>query len=227
MSASLLVIIPSYNEQPAVLRSVVEDWRGPDRDVCVIDDGSNPPLLANDWNIHLLRHERNRGQGAALRTGLRYGLTQPYQYFISVDADGQHPVENLEAMLHPLRREEADVVFGSRFKRPQDARAVPGLRRWVLRAAVRYNNFITGLRMTDAHNGLRALNRRAAEVLQPTEDRMAHASELPLRTRRAGLRWREVSVHIRYTSYAAAKGQTLWRAFPLAWELLRLKWRYR
>jgi glycosyltransferase involved in cell wall biosynthesis len=227
LSNQPLVLIPAYNERSAVLQEVVEDWMSTGAGICIIDDASEPPVRFSKAGVTVIRHQGNMGQGAALRTGLAYGLTTSAAYFFTVDADGQHPATNASALLGPLLDDTADVVFGSRFLSPASARAVPLLRRLMLKLAVTFNNGITGLRMTDAHNGLRAMNRKAAATIRIREQRMAHASEIPLRTRQASLRWCEVAVKIRYTEYAVKKGQSIWRAFPISWQLIRLKWRNR
>lgn len=177
--------------------------------------------------VTVIRHTENLGQGAALQTGLTYGLTTSANFFFTVDADGQHPATNASVLLGPLLEGKADIVFGSRFLTSASTDAVPTLRRLMLKLAVTFNNGITGLRMTDAHNGLRGMNRKAAAAIRICEQRMAHASEIPLRTRQAGLRWCEVAVSIRYTDYAVKKGQSLWRAIPISWQLIKLKWRNR
>ena len=92
------------------------------------------------------------------------------------DADGQHQVDEAEAMARRVLDGEADAVFGSRFL---DSRSRPGLlKRVVLKGAVVHSNLTSGLHLTDAHNGLRALSRTVCEGIDLTQNRMAHASQL-------------------------------------------------
>jgi hypothetical protein len=86
---------------------------------------------------------------------------------------------------------------------------LPFVRRLVPQAAVLFTNLTTGLRLTDAHNGLRVLTARAARRLQIRQDGMAHASELIEQVGRLGLRYAEVPVTITYSEYSQAKGQRL------------------
>lgn len=220
-----LVIIPVYNECPQILTRVVKDWLDVGVCICLVDDGSSLPVVFSSDGVKVLKHATNLGQGAALATGLEYALTTSCRYFLTVDADGQHPSSNLQQLLQPLEANTVDIVFGSRFLSVENSRSVPWLRRQLLRLAVRFNNYVTGLKMTDAHNGLRAMNRSAVRQINITEARMAHASEIPVRVRQKGLRWCEIPVDIQYSEYAKSKGQSLWRIFPLSMQLLRLKWR--
>ncbi|MEM9836733.1 MAG: glycosyltransferase family 2 protein [Bacteroidota bacterium] len=221
------IIIPAFNEKTDVLRATIQAWKGEGRTIILVDDGSQPAVSPTIADVILLIHPANRGQGAAIKTGMAYALAAGIDYCITVDADGQHPPRNFDPLLRPLITHQADIVFGSRFLTATAKSTIPPLRMLVLQLAVYYNNFITGLKMTDAHNGLRALNRKAMLAMELTENRMAHASEMPLLSRLKGLRWTEVAVTIHYTDYARQKGQSLWRAFPLSWRLLRLKMRYR
>lgn len=87
---------------------------------------------------------------------------------------------------------------------------MPLPRRLMLKMAVMFTRLVNRMPLTDAHNGLRAFSRRAAEHIHISMDRMAHASEIIDLVRKSGLPFREVPVQIRYTAYSMAKGQS-WR----------------
>ena len=97
---------------------------------------------------------------------------------------------------------------------------LPTSRRLVLRAAVLFTRLVNGVKLTDAHNGLRAFSRRAAEKIQIRQDRMAHASEIIDRIRETGLPFKEAPVRIRYTEYSMAKGQSARGAFRIVFHYL-------
>jgi glycosyltransferase involved in cell wall biosynthesis len=168
---------------------------------------------------HVVRHAVNLGQGAALQTGIAYALRDPStRSVVTFDADGQHRVEDAAAMVARLEREHLDVVFGSRFL---DRRTeLDPLRRLVLRAAVVYTNRTTGMRLTDAHNGLRVLSRTGAATLRIRHNRMAHASEIVHQVGRSDLRWAEHPVHVLYTDYSRSKGQSLLNSINILVETL-------
>ena len=100
---------------------------------------------------------------------------------------------------------EADIALGSRFLGKVEGASKR--RMAMLRAAVKVSNGISGLKLSDAHCGLRALRADAAPALRITQDRMAHASELLRKIKSSGLRVVEVPVTVRYTEHSMAKGQ--------------------
>lgn len=201
------VIIAAYNEASAiegVARGVLEYVDH----VVVVDDGSRDATFEAAGRVtpHVLRHAINRGQGAALQTGIDYALRRGAEYLVTFDADGQHQAEDLPAMIGPIAAGECDITLGSRFL--GEAENVPMTRRWMLRLGVVFTWLTSGKRLTDTHNGFRAFSRRAAERIHITLDGMAHASELLDQVVSCGLPFREVPVRIRYTEYSLAKGQS-------------------
>ncbi len=217
--ATLFVVIAAYNEAGAIGR-VVTELREVYANVVVVDDGSADDTWRNarDAGAIVLRHIINRGQGAALQTGIAYALGAGAQIVITFDADGQHRVEDIAALAAPIARGEVEISLGSRFLGDRDA--IPAGRRVVLLAAVVFMRMTSGDKLTDAHNGLRAFSRRAAEHLDIQLDRMAHASEIIDQIRNSGLSYREVPVRVRYTAYSLQKGQRSSAAFRVAWDYL-------
>ncbi|MGC9669950.1 glycosyltransferase family 2 protein [Planosporangium sp. 12N6] len=203
------VVIPVYNEEK-VIADVVEKVLATFPNIVCVDDGSTDSSAAEilGTRAHLVRHPINMGQGAALQTGLRYALARTGgRYFVTFDADGQHRVEDVSAMLDVARSGTADVVLGSRFLR--DAAAVPWIKRVVLRTVVALSPTARRLKLTDAHNGLRVFGREPAEGLHITQNGMAHASEIATVLARSPWRVVEQPVTILYTDYSRAKGQSL------------------
>jgi len=96
-------------------------------------------------------------------------------------------------------------VLGSRFLGQPEG--LPRVRLMALKTAVLFTKATSGLQLTDAHNGLRAMTAAAARKLEITQDRMAHASEIINRIARLELKYREVPVTIRYSEYSLRKGQ--------------------
>ena len=197
---------------------VVRGLLGVVRRVVVVDDGSTDRTSARalEAGAVVLRHVVNRGQGAALVTGIRHALRRGARIVVTFDADGQHPPFKVPDLVGPIVRGEADIALGSRFLR--DADAIPRARRLLLRAALVFTHLSSGLRVTDTHNGFRAFSRRAAELLDLQMDRMAHASEIIDRVAASGLPWVEVPVRVTYTPYSAAKGQRASGAVRVVWD---------
>jgi glycosyltransferase involved in cell wall biosynthesis len=213
------LVIPLYNEAP-VIRAVVEDARTVFPKVVCVDDGSSDDSVAEARaaGAVVVRHPINLGQGASLRTGLDWALNDPEaEYFVTFDADGQHQVADALAMVRMLATQPLDVVVGSRFL--DDRSRVSPLKKIVLKTAVAFERRSTGVRLTDAHNGLRAFNRHAASSIAITQNRMAHASEIVAEISRNQLRWAEAPVRVVYTAYSRSKGQSVWNSVNILSDL--------
>ena len=203
----ICVIVPAYNEI-ACIRDVLTSLCVVYPSVVVVDDGSTDGTFnaAKELAPYVLRHAANRGQGAALQTGIEFALRRGAEYIVTFDADGQHRVEDIDALLEPLVLHECEVTLGSRFL--GQASQMPISRRLLLRIAILFTHLASRMPVTDVHNGLRAFTRRAAQCVNMSMDRMAHASEILDIIRRSQLPFREVPVQIRNTPYSLAKGQS-------------------
>ncbi|MCH7549787.1 MAG: glycosyltransferase family 2 protein [Candidatus Krumholzibacteriota bacterium] len=221
MKPSIYLIVPTFNEA-RVLEHGLEEVIGRGYEVVVVDDGSTDDTgeILERLGVHALRHPVNLGQGAALQTGMTYALLRGADVVVHFDADGQHRSEDIATLLEPIFSGEVDVVLGSRFLRSSDAREVPPGRRVVLRCARVINGLLTGVWLSDAHNGFRALNRHAAESIYLLENRMAHASEILLQIRRSHLRYVERPTTIAYTEYSQEKGQSAWNGVRIVIDLV-------
>lgn len=224
-SSDAVVVVPVFNEAE-VITGVVTALRRRFQHVVCVDDGSadRSATLAAAAGATVLVHPTNLGQGAALQTGLTYGLTTGASYFVTFDADGQHRVDDALRLLDVARETGVDVVLGSRFL--DDRTDVPLVRRALLKAAVLYTRITSGLRLTDAHNGLRVLTRDAATMLDLRQPGMAHASELLGVLARGRLRYCEAPVTVIYSEYSRSKGQSSINAVNILVDLLLARARY-
>jgi len=203
-------VVPAYNEA-SVIGDVVTELRAEFPNVVVVDDGSRDDTArtALRAGAHVVPHPVNLGQGAAIQTGIEYARAQPgAQVFATFDADGQHRVKDLAAMIDKLMADDLDIVIGTRFAGGPPAR-MPVLKRVVLQSAAWLSPSSRRLHLTDAHNGLRVFNKTVADGLNMTMNGMSHASEFI--TLIAENHWRvgESPVEILYTDYSMSKGQPL------------------
>lgn len=217
------VVVPAYNEA-RVIGGVVEELVARGHHVVVIDDGSSDdtPAAARRAGAAVLRHAVNRGQGAALQTGIAYALRRGAEHIVTFDSDGQHAAEDVDALVAPLLAGRADVVLGSRFI--GSSQGMPGARKAILALAVVFTRVASGARVTDTHNGLRAFTRAAAAKLDIRLDRMAHASEILDQIVRHELRFEEVPVHVKYTEYSRRKGQSSLAALRILADYVLGRW---
>jgi glycosyltransferase involved in cell wall biosynthesis len=201
------VVIPAYNEAQSVAE-VVRGVRALYPNVVVVDDGSKDATAeaARTAGASVLRHVINRGQGAALQTGIEFALRRGADFIVTFDSDGQHCVEDIAALVAPIHLGQWHISLGSRFLGRVEN--ITRTRRLLLRAGVHFTRAVSRVRITDTHNGLRAFSKDAARRIHITLDRMAHASELIDQIRDSGLPYGEVPVHVRYTAYSLEKGQS-------------------
>ncbi|KYK25939.1 hypothetical protein AYK26_01525 [Euryarchaeota archaeon SM23-78] len=202
----IFFVIPAYNEEKSIGRVIKELKRAGYKFIVVIDDGSkdNTYKEANKKKVFVLRHIINRGQGAALRTGIEFALKKGAEYIVTFDSDGQHRVEDLPSMLKPVVSGKVDVTLGSRFLRKTK---MPFGRRFLLKGSVLVQWFFYGVKLSDAHNGFRVMNRGAAKKIRIESDRMEHASEIVEEIAKKKIKYKEVPVTIRYTGYSMRKGE--------------------
>lgn len=199
------VVIAAFNEGK-VIRSVVSEVAAAGYSVVVVDDGSSDDTAtaARVPGVTVLRHAINLGQGAALQTGIDFAVRKRATAIVTFDADGQHCVEDIPALLAALATH--DIALGSRFL-GKEIQGATKRRKLLLKTATLMSNRMSGLELTDAHCGLRAFRATAAPQLRITQDRMAHASQLLHKIRTSGLRVTEVPVTVRYTEHSTRKGQ--------------------
>ncbi|MDU0479078.1 glycosyltransferase family 2 protein [Staphylococcus chromogenes] len=206
------LVIPCYNEG-SVIQEVIENARQTFPNIVAVNDGSADDSAAriHAGGAHLVNHPVNLGQGAAIQTGVEYARQQPgAQYFVTFDADGQHQVKDVVAMLARLREEAVDIIVGTRFGRPRaEDDQVPLIKRIVLKTVVMLSPRTRRLGLTDAHNGLRVFNKKVADELNLRMNGMSHASEFVSLMDEKKWRVAEQPVDILYTEYSMSKGQSL------------------
>jgi glycosyltransferase involved in cell wall biosynthesis len=218
------IIIPVYNEKVMIGR-VVEDLLPLGCSLVVVDDGSQEDIkteMRKFKDVFYIRHKVNLGQGAALQTGIDYALQQGAVFFITFDADGQHSADDIPALMVPLISGDADMVLASRFL-IKGSHNAPILKQVLLKIGRWVNYAFTGLYLSDAHNGLRAMNRVAALTIRIRENRMAHATEIVAQVKKYKLRYIEVGAKVIYTTYSKNKGQSSVNSLKIFFDLLLQK----
>ncbi len=171
--------------------------------IVVVDGGTDDTagVVASAGHV-ALRHEVNRGQGDALRTGFALALERKAAVVMTMDADGQHRPEEMATLLAPILADEADYVQGSRYLGAYDDAG--GARDVGIRGFTQLINLASGAGITDCTNGYRAIRGDALARLRLEEPRFS-AAELIIESAHQGLRMHEVSVHIRSRSHGESK----------------------
>lgn len=220
----IVVIIPAYHEARVIRRTVL-DVLGKGYEVVLVDDGSMDETYGEicDLPICYVRHAVNMGQGAALQTGMRAALDMGATIIVHFDADGQHKAADIPKLIAPIICKSCEVVLGSRFLGANGRINISFSKRVLLACGTILNGILTGCWLSDAHNGFRCMNRAAAEKIELKEAGMAHATEILWEIRKHKLSIQEVPVHIEYSAYSLAKGQSSWNAINILGDLLMRK----
>lgn len=222
MIKDVAIIIPVYNEAVVVgdvIKSVLNKYKY----VVCVNDGSkdDSSVEISKTDAYLVEHPINMGQGAALQTGIEFARQLPVDYFVTFDADGQHSLKDVDVMLNEIKTGDYDIILGSRFL--GETIGMKTSKKIVLKAAIKFSNITSGLKLTDTHNGLRVFNRTVAEGMQITLPDMAHASEILEIIANKKYRYKEVPVTIEYTDYSRAKGQSIINAVNIGFDTLLRK----
>jgi len=196
---SLYIVVPAYNEASTigdVLASLPETVRGYAVQPVVVSDGSQDRTTqaAERHDAIVVEHPLNQGQGGALKTGFEIARRHGADIVVTMDADGQHPADQLEDVVAPIDDDEADYVLGSRY-RGEDDSGNSLARRGGIRTFTWLINAMAGTDITDCTNGFRAIRGSRIGELTLTEERFS-APELIIESRKKGLRIAEVPVTI-------------------------------
>ncbi len=175
MAMRQLTALPVFNEE-AHLLDVLPEVRRFSQDVLVVDDGSTdrtPFLLSEMDGIHVIRHAKNQGYGAGLRTAFDYAIANGYDALVTIDCDGQHQPQLIPAMVDALVAEDgtlADIVSGSRYLKDFDGdNFAPEDRRRINMQITKQLNECFGLSLTDSFCGFKAYRVESLPKFEITE----------------------------------------------------------
>lgn len=215
----VLVIVPVYNESHN-LSKVISSLKIFFKNILVIDDGSedNSLNILKELDVNLIKHPINLGQGAAIETGLNYLLNNKvYKYAVTFDGDGQNYPSDASKMTDFAKQNSLDAVVGSRFLRRDDNEEMPMLRKIVLRLANFYERIFYSTKFSDAHNGLRVLERNFIyQYLMPIKNHdMSHATEISYKICRNTKKFKEYPIKVKY---ANKRSQSLLNAINIVFQ---------
>lgn len=161
-----LVIIPAYNEQGGIERTVQDILEhAPDFDYIIINDCSTDNTLevCRKNHFQVISLPVNLGIGGGVQTGYLYAKQNGYDIAVQFDGDGQHNAAYLDAMAEKLSKEHLDMVIGSRYIKKEGFQS-SGMRRLGIKYFTGLIGIITGKRITDPTSGMRMVNRDVIEL---------------------------------------------------------------
>jgi glycosyltransferase involved in cell wall biosynthesis len=211
----IIFLIRAYNEATRIREVIDGIFAAGYTQVLVVDDGSTDKTddLLSDWietgHIYYVRHITNRGAGAALETGFAYirehSPDNHWEYVLTFDADGQMDIADMGKFEKAFETDSSlDIVIGSRFITKTNTN-VPPLRRVILWGGRIFTRLVSGIHLTDAHNGYRMLRVTTLDRIHITMDGMEYASELIDQIAIHRLHFCEVPVNIHYDDYTLGK----------------------
>jgi len=193
----LSVVIPVYNER-ATIREVIDRVHAVDvpKEIIVVDDASTDgtrEVLAglDPGRVRVLYHERNRGKGAALRTGFQHARGE---IVIVQDADLEYDPQEYHGLIRPIQEGKADVVFGSRFLGGHPHRVLLFWHSVANGFLTLLSNMVTNLNLTDMETCYKVFRNDVLKQISIQEDRFGFEPEITAKLARLGCRIYEVGI---------------------------------
>lgn len=190
-------VIPAYNVADRI-QDVIKNILAFIPTVIVIDDGSNDATYqrASDARAIALRHEVNRGKGAALQTGFEYALRHNFDACLTMDGDGQHDHTEIPDFLEASREPSSDIIIGSRMA---NSAGMPLLRLLANKVTSYIISCLAGQRVEDSQSGYRLIKSKVLRNIQLTSSRYEIESELLIKASRKGFGIKNIPVKTIYT----------------------------
>ena len=197
MNLKIVIGLPAYNEEKNIAKIILELKKVVD-DVIVCNDGSSDLTgeIAEKLGASVINHPKNLGYGGAIGSIFAKAKEIDADILVTFDADGQHRLEDIENVLEPIKKEQADIVIGSRFL--GNSETVPAYRKLGIKVITKISNLETELKLTDSQSGLRAYNKKTIQILNISERGMGVSTEILIKASKAGLKITEVPIKIIY-----------------------------
>ena len=197
LDMKIVIGIPAYNEGKNIAGILVE-LKKSYQNIIVCDDGSNDQTakIAEELGAIVVRHEKNLGYGAGIRTIFLKAREVGADILITFDADGQHRIEDINPVMQPIKDDEADIVIGSRFL--NDKSEVPKYREVGIKTITSLTNSSIGQKLSDSQSGFRAYDKKVLEKITPSETGMGVSTEILIKASKNNLRIKEVPIVISY-----------------------------
>jgi glycosyltransferase involved in cell wall biosynthesis len=170
MQEKIALLIPAYNEEKNICQ-VITGCLPYQLDIIIVDDGSKDKTALKVKKLQssfkkqliLLKHDQNKGKGAALKTGFQYAIQKGYTGVITLDADGQHNPQEIKSFLQLVKKEKPDLIIGSRF---QNTQGMPFIRlatnyvtSWIISA-------LAGKKVEDVQSGFRYISDKVIKNIE-------------------------------------------------------------
>ena len=199
LTVILIVIgIPAYNEEENIAKIIIKLQKIADK-IIVCNDGSSDLTgeIAERLGAIVVNHSRNLGYGAGIRSIFQKAKEIDADVLVTFDADGQHRIEDIQTVLEPLIKNEADIVIGSRFLEDNDDN-VPKYRKVGIKTITNITNTSSDLHLTDSQSGFRAYSKKVLHEIIPSEYGMGVSTEILIKSSKKEFKIKEVPIVVLY-----------------------------
>jgi glycosyltransferase involved in cell wall biosynthesis/precorrin-6B methylase 2 len=231
-NVTLSVLIPLYNEEEFVGELLARVAAAPlppgvEREIIVVDDCSDDgsaevvaDFIASSPGVpvRMIRHEKNRGKGAAVRTAIEAATGE---YSVIQDADLEYDPNEYPSLLRPLLEGDADVVYGSRFLAAGERRVLYYWHSLANKLLTLMGNIVADLSLTDMETCYKAFRTALGKSIPIQSDRFGIDPELTVKFARRGARFYETPISYHGRTYEEGKKIGLPDAFAVGWVILR------
>jgi len=194
----VVAAIPAFNVERTIARLVLEAQKFVDV-VLVCDDGSTDCTaeIAERMGADVIRHEKNFGYGAAIKTLFTMARELNADVLVTLDGDGQHDPREIPRLIEPVLENKADIVLGSRFLGEKE-NGVPRYRGWGIKLISKLTGAASNHKFNDAQCGFRVYGHKALSGLSLVENGMGASVEVLMKSQKNGLTVVEVPAEVKY-----------------------------
>jgi len=193
----ITVGIPAYNEEKNIAKIIVSLKKVADQ-ILVCSDGSTDSTaeIAESLGAIVIKHPKNLGYGSAIQSIFLKAREINAEVLVTIDADGQHKIEDVEKVIKPVVDGQADISIGSRFLEEDDNS--PKYRKLGIKIITKVTNSSLSEKITDAQSGFRAYNNKVLQSLTPSDSGMGISTEILIKSSNLGFKIAEVPTEIQY-----------------------------
>lgn len=190
--------IPAYNEEKHIA-SLILKLKKITKNVIVCNDGSSDMTgeIAENLGAIVINHPKNLGYGAGIRSIFLKARELNADVLVTFDADGQHRIEDIQPVIEPILKNQADIVIGSRFNESGISH-VPEYRKLGIKALTKLSNLSTGEKISDSQSGFRAYSKKVLGEITPSEYGMGVSTEILIKASKHGFKIVEIPITILY-----------------------------
>ena len=190
--------IPAYNEEKNIALIITKLKKITDS-IIVCDDGSSDLTgeIARELGAIVISHPKNMGYGAAIRSLFLKATELDLDGLITMDADGQHRIEDVNSVFKPINDEVADIVIGSRFL-DKKSEEMPNYRKIGIKIITKVTNLSIKEKLTDSQSGFRAYSKKALQKVIPSDVGMGVSTEILIKASNLELKVTEVPIKVHY-----------------------------